>query len=529
MLGLGPAGTEPELEPPPGQVVDRRRHLGQHGRVPVGVPGHHQPDPHTRGRLGHRGQERHPLEHIPGGVGEDRGLKWSKAHRWSNPASSVMRQDGPQVLDRAVLGRQLEAEGGHSRSYRHHPAVGARVISRFVRGTGRHDDLFRGQNAVGRPGRQPGDPRSSQDHQHRLRGRPKPRLPPERGTHHDCDGDRHDERPEGYSSAPELATAQHGQDGERVEEPQARRGGPAWAPLRRVDLDHVPRAIEVPGPQDPDGGDEREPFPVVLEVAQRAPSCDVRLDGLVAARVLPEPAVGWPADQPYVGARKCFVAATAEKGDTVLGRDERGFLEAGEVVEEPRRDHEPSDADADAGSQRSTSPRARGSIGDGDEEQRDEQRKFRPGQRRQPAEHAEDDEPTPRGVRQNAVGREQGGGHQQDRRGLGHDEPVAHPQERIDGGDGGGGDARTLPGDRPSEQPDEDDRRRAEDGHGQPHGEDAVLADQCGRCQEKNGEGAVACRVVVGRVSAGRLSAGGPEPVAVNQELGLARVPERAS
>ncbi len=40
-----PAGPDPQIEPAVGDDVERRRHVGQHRRVPVGVAGHHHPEP----------------------------------------------------------------------------------------------------------------------------------------------------------------------------------------------------------------------------------------------------------------------------------------------------------------------------------------------------------------------------------------------------------------------------------------------------------------------------------------------------
>jgi hypothetical protein len=64
VLVLGPAGPDAELEPAAGQVVDGRRHLRQHARVPVGVAGDRAADAHPLGQRRHAGQRGPGLEDV---------------------------------------------------------------------------------------------------------------------------------------------------------------------------------------------------------------------------------------------------------------------------------------------------------------------------------------------------------------------------------------------------------------------------------------------------------------------------------
>ena len=73
MLELGPGGSDAELQPARREVVDGHRHLREHGRVPVGVAGHHAADAHALRRLRHRPQEHPALEHVERRIVDDRG------------------------------------------------------------------------------------------------------------------------------------------------------------------------------------------------------------------------------------------------------------------------------------------------------------------------------------------------------------------------------------------------------------------------------------------------------------------------
>ena len=54
VLVLVPGGTEPELEAAVRDVIDRRRHLREHGGMAVGVAGDEHAEPHALRRLGER-------------------------------------------------------------------------------------------------------------------------------------------------------------------------------------------------------------------------------------------------------------------------------------------------------------------------------------------------------------------------------------------------------------------------------------------------------------------------------------------
>src|SRR5579883_440977 len=62
VLALEPAGADTQDEAAVADVVDRRRHLREQGRVAVAVAGDHAADGGARGRLGQRGQHRVALE-----------------------------------------------------------------------------------------------------------------------------------------------------------------------------------------------------------------------------------------------------------------------------------------------------------------------------------------------------------------------------------------------------------------------------------------------------------------------------------
>ena len=67
-----PGGADPEFEPAAGHDVDRRRHVGEHGRVPVDYAGDLAADPDPPCRGGHRAQHRPALEVRPGQVAGQR-------------------------------------------------------------------------------------------------------------------------------------------------------------------------------------------------------------------------------------------------------------------------------------------------------------------------------------------------------------------------------------------------------------------------------------------------------------------------
>jgi len=62
-LGLVPRGADPEVEPTPREVVDRRADLRVETGVPVEIARDHEPDAHALRRFGHRGEHRPALEH----------------------------------------------------------------------------------------------------------------------------------------------------------------------------------------------------------------------------------------------------------------------------------------------------------------------------------------------------------------------------------------------------------------------------------------------------------------------------------
>ncbi len=71
-LLLVPPGTDADLEAPPRDDVERRRHVGEHGWVPVVDSRHERAEPKARSRLG-QGRKGDPaLEARPRRIGDDR-------------------------------------------------------------------------------------------------------------------------------------------------------------------------------------------------------------------------------------------------------------------------------------------------------------------------------------------------------------------------------------------------------------------------------------------------------------------------
>src|SRR5437588_9683770 len=72
MLQLEPSGAEPENQPSAADDIHRRRHLGQHCRMPVGIAGYHQAETYALRRHRERGQCGPSLEARPRRIGKDR-------------------------------------------------------------------------------------------------------------------------------------------------------------------------------------------------------------------------------------------------------------------------------------------------------------------------------------------------------------------------------------------------------------------------------------------------------------------------
>jgi hypothetical protein len=90
-----------------GQMVDRDRGLGQHGRVAVGVAGHRAANPCPGGGRRHRGQQRPRLEDGPIVAAAERG---EVVHAPAMIEARLVRDPPhrPVLLDRGVLA-ELEA------------------------------------------------------------------------------------------------------------------------------------------------------------------------------------------------------------------------------------------------------------------------------------------------------------------------------------------------------------------------------------------------------------------------------------
>ena len=126
---LVPPGPQAEFQPPAGDDVHRRGHVGQHRGVPVDHAGHLAAEPDPPGRLGQRGEHRPGLEvrpgHIPGQRVEVVPVPRRLEQRY------FVRRD-PRVADllpRLVLGPRLDREAhdgmsspvGGTDDYQAHP------------------------------------------------------------------------------------------------------------------------------------------------------------------------------------------------------------------------------------------------------------------------------------------------------------------------------------------------------------------------------------------------------------------------
>ncbi len=72
VLLLIPPGAKTQLEAAARDHIDRRRHVCQHRRVAIRVPGDHHPEPQALGHRRHRSEDRPPLHAGPGGIAGDR-------------------------------------------------------------------------------------------------------------------------------------------------------------------------------------------------------------------------------------------------------------------------------------------------------------------------------------------------------------------------------------------------------------------------------------------------------------------------
>ena len=73
MLVLGPARADAELQPSPGELVDRHGRFREHRGVAVGVAGDRAADPGAAGARGHACEEGPRLEDVEAVVGTEAG------------------------------------------------------------------------------------------------------------------------------------------------------------------------------------------------------------------------------------------------------------------------------------------------------------------------------------------------------------------------------------------------------------------------------------------------------------------------
>jgi hypothetical protein len=128
MLALHPAGAEPEDQATSAHVVDRRRHLREHGGMPVRVAAHQHPEPKTM---------------CPGGERAEEGPGFEAALRRSRPGirhHEVIADEGRVEAEDVGLPPEPEDVVERSALWRGdaeaHPARGRRARRRGRAGTG---------------------------------------------------------------------------------------------------------------------------------------------------------------------------------------------------------------------------------------------------------------------------------------------------------------------------------------------------------------------------------------------------------
>ena len=186
---------------------------------------------------------------------------------------------------------------------------------------------------------------------------------------------------------------------------------------------------------------------------------------------------------PLVGPEERGIAVRAEQGRAVVRRQQRRPLEADEVGDDPG--HQDGDRRRDEHArarQPSTDPRC-GITSQGgrtikrQREHRDEQHQLAARERREATQRTEHEERSRVGATadDNAMGAQQHRAHGEHAHALRHHQTVVDPQVRVRRGDDRGDDADPFAADRPSQQPDHDDRGRSADHRDQPLVRDRIV------------------------------------------------------
>ncbi len=217
-----------------------------------------------------------------------------------------------------------------------------------------------------------------------------------------------------------------------------------------------------PDPADARGSHQREPLDVVLRVLDRlAPRLGVAL-GLVLTHRRPRSleAVRVVPDEVPVPHR---VAARRRQDGALAGRDGDGFREAGEVVDDPRPQHDRTGQAGDHEELEASPPvDVTHEQRQGEDDEREQQDELAAGQRREGARRAHQHRVAESRLAPEQVDRAQRHHRGEDHRGLRHHHAVADPDLRVDRGDGCGHDAGGVPRELAHEETDHDDRRGAE-------------------------------------------------------------------
>lgn len=116
-VGIGfqlvPAGAQPEVQPPAGDDVERRRHVGGHRRVAEMHPVNHAADPEPGGGLGQRRQSDPRLQARTGRIAGDRVEVIEGPRRLEQLDLVGLPPDLQDVAPAGVMRLGLEGEADH--------------------------------------------------------------------------------------------------------------------------------------------------------------------------------------------------------------------------------------------------------------------------------------------------------------------------------------------------------------------------------------------------------------------------------
>ena len=249
----------------------------------------------------------------------------------------------------------------------------------------------------------------------------------------------------------------------RVVDGEAEPRHPRLAPLALVEVHHVEGPEEAPRPSDARRGHHRRPAHVIARVVDRPAAVHLRDLALVTRWRRQVDATSGHVErrQTGTGAVVDGIAVRTRERETVVRREEHGLVEAAHVVDDPRCDDEHARADrgADARPVCARSPR------DGKGEQRDEQQQFGTRERGQSAHRAQRRAPAHGRAVERGERRQQRADDGEVGDGLGHHEPVVHPDVRAHRGDAGRDQSDRVAAGPAAQETDEHDDSRAEQHH----------------------------------------------------------------